>query len=282
MTSRPRRIRRHLREDDVSGDRHQARGRRRRRHRSRRVARRPSRASGCAPVTSCTSPATARRHRSTRERSRGSVAHCQRCSTTRRSGSRVLRRRQAARPDRLRRPGHARRAHRPPAARAARSCKAGKGINVPDTDSAHLGADRQGPRRPGDRGRDRGPGAAVVRPVPVRRRAACSTNWTGSATTGWASCSRSRPGEAFERLPQLLLTAMRRRRVGVMIARGDLAVEMRLRANGRSAGGDPVAVRGRAPAGDLGDPGARAARQDRAYRRAPRSATPQWASAPSA
>jgi pyruvate kinase len=31
--------------------------------------------------------------------------------------------------------------------------------------------------------------------------------------------------EAFEHLPQLLLTAMRRRRVGVMIARGDLAVE---------------------------------------------------------
>jgi len=31
--------------------------------------------------------------------------------------------------------------------------------------------------------------------------------------------------EAFERLPQLLLTAMRRRHVGVMIARGDLAVE---------------------------------------------------------
>ena len=31
--------------------------------------------------------------------------------------------------------------------------------------------------------------------------------------------------EAFERLPQLLLTAMRRRRVGAMVARGDLAVE---------------------------------------------------------
>lgn len=31
--------------------------------------------------------------------------------------------------------------------------------------------------------------------------------------------------QAFEHLPQLLLTAMRRRRVGVMIARGDLAVE---------------------------------------------------------
>ena len=31
---------------------------------------------------------------------------------------------------------------------------------------------------------------------------------------------------AFERLPQLLLTAMRRQRVGVMIARGDLAVEV--------------------------------------------------------
>ena len=31
---------------------------------------------------------------------------------------------------------------------------------------------------------------------------------------------------AFERLPQLLLTAMRRRGVGVMIARGDLAVEV--------------------------------------------------------
>ena len=31
--------------------------------------------------------------------------------------------------------------------------------------------------------------------------------------------------QAFQRLPQLVLTAMRRRRVGVMIARGDLAVE---------------------------------------------------------
>jgi pyruvate kinase len=31
--------------------------------------------------------------------------------------------------------------------------------------------------------------------------------------------------QAFDHLPQLLLTAMRRRRVGVMIARGDLAVE---------------------------------------------------------
>ena len=31
--------------------------------------------------------------------------------------------------------------------------------------------------------------------------------------------------QAFEHLPQLLLTAMRRPRVGVMIARGDLAVE---------------------------------------------------------
>ncbi|HXQ23536.1 MAG TPA: pyruvate kinase, partial [Candidatus Acidoferrales bacterium] len=31
---------------------------------------------------------------------------------------------------------------------------------------------------------------------------------------------------AFERLPNLLLTAMRNRRVGVMIARGDLAVEV--------------------------------------------------------
>jgi len=31
--------------------------------------------------------------------------------------------------------------------------------------------------------------------------------------------------QAFEQLPQLLLTAMRQRRVGVMIARGDLAVD---------------------------------------------------------
>ena len=31
---------------------------------------------------------------------------------------------------------------------------------------------------------------------------------------------------AFERLPQLLLTAMRRPRAGIMIARGDLAVEV--------------------------------------------------------
>ena len=34
----------------------------------------------------------------------------------------------------------------------------------------------------------------------------------GDDRLGW--CSRSRPSEAFERLPQLILAAMRRRRVG--------------------------------------------------------------------
>ena len=42
--------------------------------------------------------------------------------------------------------------------------------------------------------------------------------------------------QAFDHLPQLLLTAMRRRRVGVMIARGDLAGRIRVRADGRVAG----------------------------------------------
>ncbi len=41
-----------------------------------------------------------------------------------------------------------------------------------------------------------------------------------------ASCSRSRTQAGFRRLPQLLLAAMRRRPVGVMVARGDLGVEV--------------------------------------------------------
>lgn len=68
--------------------------------------------------------------------------------------------------------------------------------------------------------------------------------------------------QAFEHLPQLLLTVMRRPRVGVMIARGSWC-RVRLRTAGRIAGRDSVAVRGSTPAGDLGYPGTRTARQNR-------------------
>ncbi len=55
----------------------------------------------------------------------------------------------------------------------------------------------------------------------------CSTNWTGSATAISGVVLKIETRLAFEHLPRLLLTAMRRRRVGVMIARGgDLAVEV--------------------------------------------------------
>ena len=57
---------------------------------------------------------------------------------------------------------------------------------------------------------------------------------------------------AFARLPELLLHAMRSPLVGVMIARGDLAVGSRLRAPGRNARGNPLAFRSRTPPGHLG------------------------------
>jgi pyruvate kinase len=67
---------------------------------------------------------------------------------------------------------------------------------------------------------------------------------------------------AFSRLPDLLLSAMRHPPIAVMIARGDLGVEVGFERI-RSAGRDPVAVRSGARAGHLGDAGARIARQGR-------------------
>ena len=60
----------------------------------------------------------------------------------------------------------------------------------------------------------------------------------------------------FDRLPEMLLAAMASERVGVMVARGDLAVECGFE-RPRSAGGDPVALRSGPRSDDLGDPGAR-------------------------
>lgn len=66
--------------------------------------------------------------------------------------------------------------------------KPGKGINVPDTD------------------------------LPV------SLDRLGAERIGLVLKIETQP--AFERLPQILMTAMARPKVGVMIARGDLAVEV--------------------------------------------------------
>jgi pyruvate kinase len=102
--------------------------------------------------------------------------------------------------------------------------RAGRGINVPDTDlviSALTDKDLEDlatvveladfiqfsfVREPAD----------VIRLFDELRR-------LGDADLGVVLKIETREG--FERLPQLILTAMRRRRVGVMIARGDLAVE---------------------------------------------------------
>ena len=62
---------------------------------------------------------------------------------------------------------------------------------------------------------------------------------------------------AIRNLPELIVQGAGSQPMAVMIARGDLAVEMRLQPPRRDAGGDPVAVRGRPRAGDLGHPGAR-------------------------
>jgi pyruvate kinase len=57
--------------------------------------------------------------------------------------------------------------------------------------------------------------------------------------------------QAFQNLPELVLAAMCRPRIGVMIARG-----VRLRSAGGTPGGDPVDLRGRSRPRRLGDPGA--------------------------
>ena len=100
-----------------------------------------------------------------------------------------------------------------------------------------------------------------------------SASWTASAMIAWASCSRSKPGKRSTICRNLCSRPCSAAAVGVMIARGDLAVECGYERLAESAGGDPLAVRGRAPAGDLGDPGARTARQERHCRHAPRSPT---------
>ena len=86
----------------------------------------------------------------------------------------------------------------------------------------------------------------------------------------------------FEKLPELLLAAMR----APADRRDDRARRsrrrVRLRAARRGPGGDPLALRGGPRAGHLGDAGARRPGAERARRRAPRSPTPPWASAPSA
>jgi pyruvate kinase len=63
----------------------------------------------------------------------------------------------------------------------------------------------------------------------------------------------------FENLPGMLLEGLRRPPVAVMIARGDLAVEVGF-APVRDPGGDPLAMRGRSRPGHLGHAGPRHAR----------------------
>ena len=62
---------------------------------------------------------------------------------------------------------------------------------------------------------------------------------------------------AVRNLPEIIVAAAGRQPFGVMIARGDLAVEMGFERRRRDAGGDPVGLRGRPGAGGMGDPGAR-------------------------
>ena len=68
--------------------------------------------------------------------------------------------------------------------------------------------------------------------------------------------------EGFDQLPRLLLAAMRSRAVGVMIARGDLAVECGYQRLAEVQEEILWISRGGAYAGDLGDTGSRIAREE--------------------
>ncbi|TGD86328.1 hypothetical protein BayCH28_18190 [Mycolicibacterium sp. CH28] len=102
--------------------------------------------------------------------------------------------------------------------------RAGKGINVPDTDlpiSALTDKDRADLAMVTELA-DFVQLSFVREPVDVIRLFE-ELSRLGDTDLGVVLKIETR--QAFEQLPQLLLTAMRRRRVGVMIARGDLAVE---------------------------------------------------------
>ena len=62
---------------------------------------------------------------------------------------------------------------------------------------------------------------------------------------------------AFERLPELLMTASKRRRIAVMVARGDLGVEIGFERLAEVQEEILWLDGGRPGAGDLGDAGAR-------------------------
>jgi len=59
----------------------------------------------------------------------------------------------------------------------------------------------------------------------------------------------------FENLPEILLAAMERPKIGVMIARGDLAAEVGWLHLGRVQRGNPLALRSGSRAGGVGDSG---------------------------
>ena len=132
--------------------------------------------------------------------------------------------------------------------------KAEKGINLPDTrpalssltdeDRTHLAFVAEH--------------ADLVNVSFVRSRrmlTSCCGSSSGSATPHLDVVLKIETAGGFEYLPALLLEAMRAAGRG----RHDRARRPRgrgrLRAARRGAGGDPVAVRGRARAGDLGHPG---------------------------
>ena len=98
------------------------------------------------------------------------------------------------------------------AARPGSKLRAAKGINLPDTRAAGTGADRKGHRGPAPRW-SRSPIWLRCRSCRTRPMSCgCTTCWPGWAATDLGVVLKIETRRAFERLPQLLLTAMRRPR----------------------------------------------------------------------
>ena len=123
--------------------------------------------------------------------------------------------------------------------------KPGKGVNFPSTELDLPPLDVQGLPRPRLRRRARRSRRLLVRATARRHRtlagSSCRPRRRSASRTGL--CSRSRRRWPSRNLPRLILQAAVHNPTAVMIARGDLAVETRLRPPRRNAGGDPVALR---------------------------------------
>ena len=138
----------------------------------------------------------------------------------------ALRRRQDPRHRSARSPRIALRVEITAVAGGAAKLQGGEGHQPAGDRARPAGADREGRRGPRVRREARRHGRAVVRAAPRGHRGAARRDRRGSARRELGIVLKIETQAAFNRLPTLLLASMRHPPVAVMVARGDLGVEV--------------------------------------------------------